>query len=159
MEQQPALLEGSAEGPWLVLMGERRYLPDTTRAGSKRQDSHGHPIMSGGTCGKRRQERAPEPRPPSSGGALSVGPALAHPPPSLKVLPQAPIKFCPFARCAPGGGGGWHEREGRVAGPGLELQPETEPELDPRVQGPLCSRPGPRQTGCTILFLQRQSDC
>lgn len=53
-----------------------------------------------------------------------------------------------------------HEREGRVAEPGLELQPETEPELDPRVQGPLCSRHGPRYIGCIIsLFLQRQSDC
>lgn len=56
--------------------------------------------------------------------------------------------------------GVWHEREGRVAEPGLELQPETEPELDPRVQGPLCSRHGPRYIGCIIsLFLQRQSDC
>lgn len=138
-------------------MGEGRYLPDTPRAGSKRQDSHGHPIVSGGTCGKRHQEGGPGPRPPSSGGTLSVGPALAHSPPSLKALPQAPIKFCPFARCSWEGevGGGWHEREGRVAEPGLELQPETDPELDPRGHCPLCSRHGPRCTGCIIsLFLQ-----
>lgn len=59
MKQHPILLEGSAEDPQVsdALVGEGRYPPDTMRAGSKKQDSHGHTITSGGTWGKRHQGR------------------------------------------------------------------------------------------------------
>lgn len=111
MEQQPALQRVLLRAPRLALMGEGRYLPDTPRAGSKRQDSHGHPIVSGGTCGKRRQERGPWTQASLLWWNFVCGPSPGPLTAITQGSPPGPYQILPICQmCLGRGRGPWHER-------------------------------------------------
>lgn len=141
MRQCHSLLEGLAKDPQasVTLVGEGRYPPDTTRVRSRRQDSHGHAIMSGGPEGRRNKEGATVPRPPSLWWTLPLsGSELSPPPTPTQQFPnlQGSCHSQPFSRSSRVVGGK-PTGVGRVAEPGPEFQPENDPELDSRIQRPV----------------------